>query len=135
MARKIHEDALGVAGAETIIGTGVKLKGNLITESDLVIDGRLEGNITAAGNVSVGVNAHITGDISGVNVSVAGELHGNISAQNEASILATGQVRGNISAGGLAIASGGIFIGQSQMEAPGTTEPTTEPEAGESEQP
>jgi cytoskeletal protein CcmA (bactofilin family) len=41
MARKSHDDAFGAAGAETIIGSGVKVKGELNSESDIMIDGML----------------------------------------------------------------------------------------------
>jgi len=116
MARKSHDDALGVAGAETVIGTGVIVVGNLASDSDIAIDGNLDGNIKAGGNVTIGINANVKGDVEGTNVSVAGNLTGNIKADGEASILETGHVKGNIRASGLAITSGGIFNGRSLME-------------------
>jgi cytoskeletal protein CcmA (bactofilin family) len=118
MARKSHDDALGVAGAETVIGTGVVVRGNLASESDITVDGTLDGNIKSGGNVTIGVNANVKGDIEATNATVAGALHGNITVEGEAGILETGQVRGNIKSSGLAIASGGVFIGRSIMEAP-----------------
>lgn len=121
MGRKSHEDALGVAGAETVIGTGVRLKGNLKTESDLAIDGQLQGDISADGDVSIGVNARIHGNVTGRNITIAGEVEGNVQAQEEISILATGQIRGDLRANALSINSGGIFIGNSRMDVPGKT--------------
>jgi cytoskeletal protein CcmA (bactofilin family) len=120
MARKIHEDALGVAGAETIIGSGVKLTGNLASESDITVDGLLEGSITTTGDVTIGINANIKGNVEGTNVIVAGSLKGNVTASGEASIRETGHVQGDIRASGLAISSGGIFIGRSLMSPPPT---------------
>lgn len=118
MARKVHEDALGVAGAETVIGTGVNVKGNLSSQSDIIVDGHVAGNIHAEGNVTIGVNAQVSGEITGANVTVGGEHRGNITASGETTLLATGQVHGNIATGGLAVNSGAIFIGQCKMEAP-----------------
>src|SRR5260370_307122 len=117
MARKIHEDALGVAGAETVIGSGVKVTGNLASESDITVDGLLEGSITTTGDVTIGMNATIKGNIEGTNVTVAGNLKGNITATGEATLRETGHVNGDIRAGGIAISSGGIFIGRSIMSA------------------
>jgi len=132
MARRSHDDALGMTGAETMIGTGVNVRGNLNSDSDIAIDGTLEGSVKAAGNVSIGVNADVTGDIVATNVTVAGRLRGNITAQGEASIWATGNVTGDIRAGGLAIASGAVFIGRSIMEAQPHLTPEADPEpAGE----
>ena len=128
MARKSHEDALGVAGAETVIGTGVIVVGNLASDSDIAIDGNLDGNIKAGGNVTIGINANVKGDIEGTNVSVAGNLTGSIKATGEASILETGHVKGNIRASGLSITSGGIFNGRSLMDVSSPLTPEDDPE-------
>ena len=49
-------DVLGVAGAETVISSGVVLKGNLRSDGDVVIDGTLTGEIRAAGDATIGIN-------------------------------------------------------------------------------
>jgi cytoskeletal protein CcmA (bactofilin family) len=118
MARKSHDDALGVIGAETVIGTGVSVQGDLASDSDIMIDGDLTGSIKAGGDVTIGINAHIKGGITGANVTIAGDVRGNIKAEGEAAIRETGHLVGDIDATGLAIASGGVFIGRSLMQAP-----------------
>ena len=119
MARRSHDDALGVVGAETVIGNGVKIEGNIVSESDITIDGYLRGRIKTDGDVTVGVNAEIHGDIDAANISIAGSLTGNIAASGEATIRETGRVQGDIRAAALAISSGGYFIGTSSMGALG----------------
>ena len=116
MARKTHDDAFGAAGAETMIGAGVTVHGNLVSESDVTIDGQLEGDVTATGDVTIGVNARVKGSVHGTNVTVLGHLKGNIIARGEASIRETGQVEGDITSAGIAINSGGIFVGRSKMQ-------------------
>ncbi|GEM_PF-2433562 len=116
MARKTHDDAFGAAGAETMIGAGVTVHGNLVSESDVTIDGQLEGDVTATGDVTVGVSARVKGNVHGTNVTVLGHLKGNIVARGEASIRETGQVEGDITSAGIAINSGGIFVGRSKMQ-------------------
>jgi cytoskeletal protein CcmA (bactofilin family) len=118
MARRAHDDALGVAGAETVIGTGVVVHGNINSESDIVIDGIVDGSISTSGNVTIGVNAQIQANIRATNVTIAGSLKGNIAASGEASLLETGHVEGDVTSAGLAIASGGVFVGKSLMDAP-----------------
>jgi cytoskeletal protein CcmA (bactofilin family) len=117
MPRKIQDEALGVIGSETVIGAGVVVRGNLSSDSDITIDGNLEGDIKSGGDVTVGINAHITADIAATNVTVAGTVVGNITASGEARIAESGHVKGDIASGGLAINSGGVFIGHSRMEA------------------
>jgi cytoskeletal protein CcmA (bactofilin family) len=104
---------LGVAGAETIIGTGVTVTGDLSSNGDVTIDGALTGDLRSTGNVFVGVNAHIKASIHGYSITVAGEVVGNLVCENEASLLSTANVTGDITAGGLSISSGAIFTGQS----------------------
>lgn len=116
MARRSHDDALGVAGAETIIGAGVIIHGELISEADVIIDGTLEGTITTQGNLIIGVNARIRANVTGQNVTVAGRLNGHIKAEGEALIRETGQVEGDITSAGLSIIPGGIFVGASHMQ-------------------
>ena len=118
MARRSHNDALGVTGADTIIGTGVTVSGDLASDGDIIIDGTLHGSIKTDGNVTLGVNAHITADIHATNVTVSGRLKGNITAAGEAVIRETGHVEGNIRATGLAITPGAVFMGQSVMDTP-----------------
>ena len=118
MARKPHEDALGVTGAETVIGTGVTVTGNLTSESDIVINGTLDGKIETIGDVVIGVNAVINANVSGSNITIAGTLKGNILAQGVATIRETGHVSGDIKSSGIAISPGGIFIGRSIMSPP-----------------
>jgi cytoskeletal protein CcmA (bactofilin family) len=118
MARRTHDDALGVAGAQTIIGAGVVVKGDLKSQSDITVDAQLNGNITTTGDITIGVNAKVEGTIRGGNVLVAGTLLGDIHAAGLATIRETGQVQGNITAEGLEVASGGIFVGRSTMPIP-----------------
>lgn len=114
MARR--EDVLGVTGADTIIGSGVVVVGNLISEGDMVIDGEVKGNIKTLGNLTLGVNAVIQGHVSGADVRVSGALEGNITAEGEASISETGNVIGDIICNTIAIGSGAIFRGRIQMQ-------------------
>lgn len=114
MARR--EDVLGVTGADTVIGAGVVVMGNLNSEGDMVVDGEVTGNIKTLGNLTIGVNALINGHISGADVRVSGSLQGNILAEGEASISETGNVLGDISCNAISIGSGAVFRGRIQMQ-------------------
>lgn len=110
-------DALGMTGADTVIGAGVNVEGVLISEGDIVIDGRLRGEVRAGGHVTVGVNAEVHAPIEAESVTVAGHLRGEVKASGEITISATGNLNGDITAGGLAIDSGGVFNGRSKIKA------------------
>jgi cytoskeletal protein CcmA (bactofilin family) len=113
MARRT--DALGVTGADTVIGPGVIVTGTLDSEGDMYIDGSVTGEIKAIGDVTIGINAVIKANIAANNVTVGGSLEGDIRAQGEASITESGQVHGNIHATGLSISNGGQFEGTNRV--------------------
>jgi cytoskeletal protein CcmA (bactofilin family) len=129
MARRTHDDAFGVAGADTVIGTGVEVHGDLTSESDIIVDGVLTGALKAGGNVTIGVNAVVKGNIDATNVIVSGQLHGNVVAAGELTIRETGQLKGDIKVGGLIVLSGAIFIGRSIMQAAPQLERSAKPDS------
>ena len=113
MAKK---DPFGMTGSETIIGSSVRMKGNLTSDGDITVDGRMAGNIKSGGHVTIGVNAQVVGDVNATSVSVGGRLEGNIKALDSTSILESGQVLGDIDTTSIEIAMGGIFVGVSKMK-------------------
>lgn len=113
MARK--DDLLGVSAAETVIGSGVRVKGTLVGEGDMTIDGLISGDVKTAGNLVVGVNAIIKGNVRARSTRIGGQVDGDIVASSETAITETGRVRGNITTASLAIAAGAIFVGSSHM--------------------
>lgn len=114
MAKKT--DVFNVSSIDTVIGSGVHLKGTLSSEGDIAIDGTLAGNIKSGGHVTVGVNGRIGGTIHAISATVAGHVEGNITATDATYIMESGQVHGDIDTGQMEIAMGAIFIGTSKMK-------------------
>lgn len=109
------EQIIGITGNETIIGAGVRVRGNLTSEHDMIIDGILVGNVKTKGALQVGVNAVIKGNLVAKDVTISGQLEGDVKAANQAAITETGRVRGNIACHEIAIAAGAIFLGTNVM--------------------
>lgn len=113
-----RSDSIPVNSTETIVGPGVTLRGDLRSDGDIIIEGRLEGKIVTEGDLTIGVNAEVFGPVQAVNLSIAGKIEGQLTAGGEISIESTGQVLGDISCRTLAIQSGGLLQGRSNMAAP-----------------
>jgi cytoskeletal protein CcmA (bactofilin family) len=128
MAKKT--DVFSVGSIDTVIGSGVRLKGNLSSEGDIAIDGALVGNIKSGGHVTVGVNGRIVGHIQGTSIQIAGRVEGNLAALDSVTLAETGQLTGNIDTIHLEIGLGAIFIGTSKMK---PAEATEIPTAAETE--
>lgn len=106
---------------ETIIGPTADFNGHLKSDGGIRIEGTFEGLIESAGNIIVGESAKVLADISARNVSVAGSVKGNVTANGRLEILSTGRVWGDIHVTSFLIDEGGVFRGQSLMQA--TDEP------------
>lgn len=101
---------------ETVIGASVTVKGTLVAQGSMRIDGVVEGDIQAKGNVIVGEGAKVVANIVASHVSVAGMVKGNISAAGRLEITAKGRVWGDIIAQSLAVDEGGVLSGRSQLK-------------------
>lgn len=115
MFEKSKIEGVKTDGAETIVGTSVKLKGNLKSDGDIVIDGIVTGELKTKGTVIIGPNANIVANIKAKDVTVSGAVQGNIDATDRLELTETGKVMGDISANVLTIASGALFTGNSKM--------------------
>jgi cytoskeletal protein CcmA (bactofilin family) len=101
-----------------ILSTDVEIKGTVKFTNDLVVDGKIEGEINSDGNLTVGENARIKAEIKTATVIVYGKVHGNITATDRVELKASGEVVGDIKAKTLAIEAGAIFVGKSTVGTP-----------------
>lgn len=105
-----------IVSSETIVGTSVKLRGNLKSEGNVKIEGNLTGEIKANGDIIITPTADVKAKISGKNVIISGVVNGNIEAQEKIEITESGKVFGDIVSNVLVIKEGAIFSGKSIME-------------------
>lgn len=63
----------------SVVGEDLTLEGNVISKSDLLIEGVIEGNVTCS-NLFVSRNGRIVGDIACETVELEGTLKGTLTA-------------------------------------------------------
>ncbi|MGA2667009.1 MAG: polymer-forming cytoskeletal protein [Patescibacteria group bacterium] len=105
----------GTSGPGTVVGANVKLVGTLQDASDIIVHGRIEGEVISSQSISVTETAYIKGPISAEVIAVAGKVNGSITATGKLEILPTGKVFGSITSKDLSIRSGAIFVGKCSM--------------------
>lgn len=99
------------------IGPSIKIKGNLSGNEDLVIQGRIDGEILLKQNqVTVGKSGKVKADIHGKSIHVEGEVRGDLVGSEEVIIRASGKVQGNIVAPRVTLDNGSKFKGSIDME-------------------
>ncbi len=81
----------------------------------LHVDGRIEGSIQSDGEISIGEQGSIEGDIKANRVMVSGRFDGTVDAER-LEIVAGGEVNGTVSVTQLVIESGARFNGTSKIK-------------------
>ena len=98
------------------LGPGVTLVGTVTTDSDLTIEGRVDGTIiVTAAPLTIGPRARVTADVHGHRVVIAGALTGSVVASEHITLTATAVVEGSLSAPRVALADGARFNGGIDM--------------------
>ena len=104
------------AGVPSIISADLKVIGNLESNGDLQIDGRVEGDIHSK-NVIIGDTAEIKGSVFAESVRICGNIVGEVKS-TKVVIMKTAKVSGDIIHKSLSIEAGSTFEGNCRrMEA------------------
>jgi cytoskeletal protein CcmA (bactofilin family) len=104
----------------TFVGPSVSIKGELSSEEDLTIQGRVEGEIDSKqNNVTIGESGNIKGDIYGRIISIEGEVQGNLFGEEKIVVRESAMVLGDIETPRFSIGEGAKFKGHIDV-IPGT---------------
>ena len=93
------------------ISAGTVLKGEILSPTDIRIDGTFEGRVQSKGRVVVGESAVIKGDIVCENVDLWGKVEGNLFVKDTLSLKEGCVVDGNLHIRRLAVELGATFNG------------------------
>lgn len=104
---------------KNILSKDVEIKGSIKFTNELVIDGKIEGEIISDGNLTVGENADIRGEIKTKSVTVFGKIHGNITVAERCELKARAQLVGDLKAARVIIEEGATFVGKSEVSSGG----------------
>ena len=96
----------------SVIGPDLTIHGNLSSEGQVQIDGKVEGDIHGT-HIIVGERAHITGSIIAEEVVVRGHVMGSVRGKR-VMLQAQSHVEGDIYHNALAIEQGAFFEGKSR---------------------
>jgi cytoskeletal protein CcmA (bactofilin family) len=100
---------------KNILSSDVEIKGSLKFSNDLIIDGKIEGEVTSDGALTVGENALVIGEIRTKSVIVFGKVQGNITVSERCELKSNAIQEGDIVAGTMSIEEGATFSGRSSV--------------------
>ncbi len=95
----------------TIIGKGSAIYGNMKVNGFIRIDGDIDGSVETDGNVLIGENARIRGDLTAKSVIIGGIIKGNIHASDSVKVLSDAAVIGDILARKVQVDASAVFHG------------------------
>ena len=102
--------AVSRTAAPSIISSDLKIKGDLICNGDIQIDGTIEGDVVSR-SITVGEGADVRGSISGEAVRICGAVNGQIKGTT-VTLAKTAKVVGDVLHQTLSIEPGAFFEGQ-----------------------
>lgn len=99
----------------------VEIKGSLTFSQELLMEGRVEGDVSSTAPLIIGEKAFVKGTISTRSVVVCGHVEGNITVQERCEVKSTATIFGNITASTFVIEAGASFCGRSRVHAPSSS--------------
>lgn len=97
------------------IGAGTSVRGDIASEGDLRVDGKIEGNVSLKQRLVLGEGAIITGDLNAMNAILSGIIQGNVKIKETLLLKSSCIIDGDLETNKLVIESGAQFNGKCNM--------------------
>src|SRR3984957_5209306 len=111
-----------------VLSSDVEIKGSIKFQKELLIDGKVEGEINSEGVLTIGENADIRGEIKTKSITVFGKVQGNITVSERCELKSKCTLQGDLKAARLIIEEGATFIGKSEVSSGKSVKPARRPE-------
>lgn len=98
-----------------VIVEGSKVIGDMITESNLRIDGEVKGNVSSASKVVIGKNGNILGNLTCADADIEGTIRGILKVDSLTILRETAKIEGEITTSKLQVEEGAQFSGNCKM--------------------
>jgi cytoskeletal protein CcmA (bactofilin family) len=101
------------------LGATLTIEGEITSEEDLQIDGKVRGPISLQGRrLTIGRTADVNSEVTAGEVIVYGKLTGNLCARDRVEIKRDGSVIGDITTTRVSIEDGADFKGRMEIDRP-----------------
>jgi cytoskeletal protein CcmA (bactofilin family) len=99
----------------TILSEGVVLDGKLNSKGNVRVDGTINGDIQAAGNITIGEHGEITGEVKAQIIIIGGKISGTVIASEKIVLESSSKLKGDLITKILVVEEGAVFDGKSAM--------------------
>ncbi|MDL2265423.1 polymer-forming cytoskeletal protein [Parabacteroides sp. OttesenSCG-928-G07] len=98
-----------------VISAGTTVKGDVFSDTDFRLDGKIEGDVTCNGKLVIGPKGAVKGKIIAKNAEISGNVEGSLSISGALALKATSTVKGEISTQSLEIEANAKLDGTCSM--------------------
>jgi cytoskeletal protein CcmA (bactofilin family) len=99
-------------------GAKLSIKGKVTGSGNLIVMGRLEGEVNLAGEIVVAAPAVLSGEIRAVTLAVSGNVTGTLTAGEKIHLEKSAVVSGRMNTPRLSVVDGATFNGEIEMKKP-----------------
>lgn len=99
-----------------VIGANTSIIGDVISEGDFRIDGKVEGTIKTAGRVVIGKTGMASGKIECTDADIEGKFSGELMVDNLLTLKATAKISGDVVISKLSVEPGAQFNASCAMK-------------------
>ncbi len=104
-----------MANATNVLANGIEIVGSISFTNDMVIDGKVEGEISSAkGKVTIGENAIVKGDVKAGEVKLFGRVEGTITSER-CELKTNSKLDGDIKTKMLSMEEGAVLSGRTEI--------------------
>ena len=111
----MSRQAGGSQSQESVLGPSLVITGEVALDQNMLILGKVVGNITSKAAVHVGPSGIVEGNVNCDSILVEGCVSGNVDASTNITIESSGKLKGDIHTKEFINRPGGIFEGYSHM--------------------
>ncbi len=108
-----------IGGQPNRIEKNTKIKGDIVSEADFRIDGKLDGNLKTTGKVVIGSGGLIKGKVECVNADIDGSFNGELIVSDLLSLKSSAVIEGTVTVTKLAVEPGATFNASCTMKGKG----------------
>lgn len=99
----------------SVVGKTLLIKGEIFSDDEILIEGRIQGNISVKNRVVIGREGVVEADIEAREVIIKGKVTGNVKGSQRVEIVPAGTLHGDIQSPRVVIADSGFFEGTIEM--------------------
>ncbi|PID69186.1 MAG: hypothetical protein CSA39_01680 [Flavobacteriales bacterium] len=107
---------MGQVLERNIIGKNSTFVGEIKSEGDFRVDGKVEGTIKTTGRVVIGKDGYIDGTIDCSNADIEGKFSGNLNVDDLLTLKSTASITGDVILGKLSVEPGASFNASCNMK-------------------